>query len=196
MSTQPMAPKVSGTPILPVQGPNAGGERRLVKEELLVKNRLTGSNAYFANRVARARTTIPSVRLHHKVTLSYRPYQAEEEIPPQSGNGSWPISIREFARDSYGRWIGGATVIQNLMLPNSWEAATLSREWRIALDVPTEYDVESAGTGMEFAGEVWIVAEWEPVAAAPMSDEELARLFSLCNLQVDNAVNSVSSVTE
>jgi hypothetical protein len=102
--------------------------------------------------------------------------------------------MREWSRTSKGLYIPGVQVFQTMALPSSWEAVTMSQEWRFDMVVPLTHGEDESGTGMVLAGKVYVVAEWEPVAAAgDMSDDELRLLFSACRLNVDQAISSFST---
>jgi hypothetical protein len=176
--------------VVPSSSTPAGGSRRYILDEILVTNRATGN---WSDNLARFKVSIPSARLHVKVTLGYKPYDGEFLVLPPSGISAWKMDIREFARTDKGQYIAGGLVVQGLVLSDSWEAVTLSREWRGAVTVPlTHLDSESVevpGTGLLRMGDLHVVAEWEPAAGdAPIGDVELAGLFSACHLTIDTAL--------
>jgi len=171
----------------PTAPPSQGGSRRYVLDEVLATNRATGT---YSAGTALARTSIPSARLHHKVTIGFKGFTTETVDFPQSGVGMWGIAIQEWARTARGIYVPGAQLVTNLAAPNSWEAVTLSRQWRIAVTVPTQHEGDEgpvAGTGLAAAGQLIIVAEWEPAAGDDISDRDLANLFAACHLEVQSA---------
>ena len=166
--------------VVPSHSTPQGGSRRYCLAQPLVTNLANGS---YTNNLAAWRTSIPSARLHHKVTTGYAPTSGEYSNQfPQSGAGAWKEDIREWARTDEGVYVPGGLIVQGLVLPNSWEAITMSAEWRGVVTVPT------GGTGV-VPGILWVVAEWEiPAGESPMPDDELELLFSACRLQVDAAL--------
>jgi hypothetical protein len=182
--------------VVPGRSTPGGGSRRYVQAEQLVRN--MDDRGSYAENLARFRISIPSSRLHAKITIGAVPLSGEWIDLPQSGISAWTMDIREFARTDEGRYVPGGLVVQGLVLPNSWEAITLSAEWRGTITVPFQYladGVPTDGTGLFSTCDLYVVAEWEPAAGeSPIPDDELELLFGACRLTVDQAITVFSLV--
>jgi hypothetical protein len=182
--------------VVPGRSTPGGGSRRYVQSQQLVRN-LDQLGSYDSNTAA-FRISIPSSRLHAKVTVGMVPLSGEWIDLPQSGIAAWSMDIREFSRTDEGRYVPGGLVAQGLILPNSWEAVTLSAEWRGTITVPFQYlsdGLPTDGTGLFSTADLYVVAEWEPAAGeSPIPDDELELLFGACRLTVDQAITVFSQV--
>jgi hypothetical protein len=170
---------VNKEPILPINNTPQGGRRRLTYSQTLVTN---SGSALYTDLEARFQLDIPSCRLHTKVSVGYRPFNAEETPFAQSGPLAWLWRLDEWARTERGLLVPGNNIFASRAVPSSWEAITLSDQWRGIVTVPAD------DTELALDGDLLVVATWEPAAGADIDDRELAQLFQACHLRVTKAL--------
>lgn len=162
-------------------GVQPGMRRYVSPSEILVDN--TGGASY-TNTVARFRLTNPSARLHVKIVIAYEPYTGAEALAfPQAGAGAWLLYLEEWNKTSKGKVLQGNPVIQSLPIPRTYEATTMSDEWRGTVTVP------SSGTGIA-AGVLHLIGSWEPAAGDNIDHDELQQLFGACRIQAGGIATS------
>ena len=74
----------------------------------------------------------------------------------------------------------GNPVIQSLPIPRTYEATTMSDEWRGTVTVPSS----SVGTGIS-SGVLYLIGSWEPAPGDNIDHDELQQLFGACRIQAD-----------
>lgn len=171
----------STSPVLPVNNTPQGGRRRLVQSVTLATN--TGAFEY-TDVTAGCQADLPSCRLHTKLSIGFRPYTSEETPFPQSGALAWTWRLDEWVRNENGLLIPGGNVFTARAIPSSWEAVTLSDQWRAVVTIPND-----PGSGIPVDGELFATAIWEPAAGAVIPDDELRALFQACHLRATHAVS-------
>jgi hypothetical protein len=163
------------SPVLPSPGVQPGG-RRYVHDlvELVVNG---DSGLYDQVTTAPFRVSLPSARLHTKVVCSYLPFGGESTPFPQSGAGAWTVTLEEWNRTNKGLYLQGTQIFTTPQpVPFSYEAVTISDQWRGAVTVP------ALGTGIP-PGVLYLWAAWEPAAGDNIADDELQKLFAACSVQ-------------
>lgn len=164
--------------ILPKQSTPQGGRRRLVQSAPLVTN-LQGNVAYSTEQ-ALFTLENPSTRLHVKLAIGYRPDAAETQ-PLDPG---WLCTLTAWDRDEYGRPMQSNTIFTNSIVPLSWEAVTANDQWRGSVATPS---FAGGGTGAD-AGQLFVIATWEPAPGWNGADEELGQIFQACRLVVTRGI--------
>lgn len=169
-------------PIVPSPSTPQGGRRRYVQTGLLVSNLQAGT---FTDVNARFTLDIPSCRLHTKVTVAFRPENAESTSFPQSGPTAWLLTLDAWDRTEDGLLVLSNNIITNVALPASYEAVTAVDQWRGTVTVPNT----GPGTGI-VPGKLFVTACWEPAAGYNASDVELAHIFQACHLTVSQGLTT------
>ncbi len=166
--------------IVPKLGTPQGGRRRKVESAPLITN-LQGDESYDTTP---ALFTIenPSTRLHLKMSLGFRPDNAEAQAGGLAVG--WLASMEAWDRDETGRPLQANPIFTNETVPLSWEAVTANDQWRGTVSTPT-----SAGGGTAAdPGQLIVIATWEPAPGWNGADEELAQIFQACRLVVTRGI--------
>jgi hypothetical protein len=172
---------------VPAQSTPQGGTRRYVREDALIINNAAGA---YAATSASFKMSIPSVRLTPGVAVSFRPAGQEDTPFPPSGATAWMLTLDAWKRTSVGIYVRANNIVTNVPVPTVYENmdGTTVDEWRGKVVVPN-----SPGTGI-IAGILYVIATWEPKQGDNISDAELAKLFSACNLSAAGITTSQAGV--
>jgi len=161
--------------IVPKAGTPQGGRRRKVESAPLITN--FDANFEYDETAALFTIENPSTRLHLKMSLGFRPYTGESETL----SAGWLASMNAWDRDEMGRPIQTNSIFANENVPLSWEAVTANDQWRGSVEVPSW--LGDGGTGAA-AGQLIVIATWEPAPGWNGAEEELAQIFQACRLVV------------
>jgi hypothetical protein len=139
--------------------------------------------------------TTPSSRLAAKLTLGFRPTTAEQATNEDGSPFIWTNAIEfqewtQASAEAGGFWVRGNQILNPFHAPpDRFFDFPFSYSWR---DLPGRVRFEitppggGAGTGLP-QGTFYAFAEWEP-QSFPMADEELAQVFSGCQLETEGSI--------
>jgi hypothetical protein len=162
----------------PTLDPRGGGQRRYELSEILVTN--TQFGVYTAN-VATWRVNNPSGRLKVFIAFTFEPETSEDTTFPGGGAGAWIVvgDVWVKAAQNKARMMRGNRFLPATPLPTSVEMTTGAPQMRGTVTIPN-----LPGDGI-VPGRLWITAAWEPgLGESYMPDEELAKLFQVCSIEV------------
>lgn len=185
MSSEALRAGVTSARVVPTPGTPQGGRRRYVLTRLLVNNLTSGT---FTDATARFTMQIPSVRLHPKVVVGFRPETSESTPFPQSGATAWLLRLDAWERTEDGLLIASNNIFTAVPLPTTYELpdGTAVDQWRGTVTVP---NVDENGTQIP-AGKLFVTAMWEPAAGYNPDNVELAHIFQACDLTVDQGLTT------
>lgn len=164
---------------VPANNTRQGGQRRHVLDAVAVQNAASG--VYTATTAAVTMST-PSARLQAMLAFGYRPNATQDTTIP----ATWTVSATGWKRTQSGLLVRVNQVQAATPIPTSIEMNTLLDELRAVITVPN-----APGTSVA-AGQLYAIGTWEPAPGAEMPDEELAKLFALCRLNVQGIATSTT----
>jgi hypothetical protein len=162
----------------PTENPRGGGQRRYELAEILITN---GQDGAYTQTVATWRVNNPSGRLKLIVAFTFEPLFQEDVTFPGGGAGAWIVVGDVWIKPPQGkaRMMRANRFLPATPIPTSVEMTTAAPQLRGTVTIPN-----LPGDGI-LPGKLWLTAAWEPgVGESNISDEELAKLFQVCSIEV------------